>query len=43
MKISLHREVLGVRSIVRSSSVEWGSVAKKQPMTWHKDTRSVVY
>nr|ACG30563.1 beta-galactosidase precursor [Zea mays] len=35
-QIGLHGESLGVQSVAGSSSVEWGSAAGKQPLTWHK-------
>ncbi|XP_066369763.1 beta-galactosidase 9 [Miscanthus floridulus] len=35
-QIGLHGESLGVHSVAGSSSVEWGSAAGKQPLTWHK-------
>ncbi|XP_062178882.1 beta-galactosidase 9 [Phragmites australis] len=35
-QIGLRGESLGVHSVAGSSSVEWGSAAGKQPLTWHK-------
>nr|CAB3468249.1 unnamed protein product [Digitaria exilis] len=35
-QVGLHGESLGVHSAAGTSSVEWGSAAGNQPLTWHK-------